>query len=147
MLFFKNLPKIQYYKEALMFNIKFILVIAAFTVIFVLYVRHIRENYDKSKSNWKKLFLEFFIASFVFLISVRIFGLFGVKLTENFWLFGMLILLIIPIIVGLLYYIYSRKKIKYHFFVLDLSHCIIFNRFYKMMVAVNLLWGLKSKLF
>jgi len=151
-----------------MFSPKFILTtIFLFLVFFIIYKRTIK-NLASSKSykakilpklKWRKIFFMFYLISFGFYVSIRLFGLFGtdvseiLKLKENILLLEISIFLIIPVFAALSAMItitmvsqlkaYDQKTKKY----IGLILCFIINRFYLLIVLSNILIGIKSKIF
>lgn len=119
-----------------MVDIKNFLFLLLFGAVFIICIKYLRKKYDKSKLKWKKLFLEFWIASFVFFISSLIFGLFEIKFIGGAWqIFAILFLLIIPAIAGWLYYFFG------------LLPALLFNRFYELLILANIIYWLISKIF
>lgn len=148
-----------------MFEIKTLVLVIALFVIFIISVKQALKKANELKSgwrklilklNWWKLILEFYAISFVFYISIRIFGLFGADLTrfmefkENVWLCEILFFLILPaifVIFSLLMPLiimmalpYNREEKKYR----NLLHSFLFNKFYLIMVLANILTGLRT---
>jgi len=125
-----------------MFNFKQIIFFAVGFVIFYICLKYVRRYYDLSQLKWKKLFLEFYIVSFLFFItSLRLGAVFGVRIfKDTFLLFGVLFLVIIPAITYSLYYLYGNLLVAKKTF--GIEYLLVFNRLCELLLVIHILASL-----
>lgn len=151
-----------------MFNPKFILATLVLFLVFFIICKRTIKNLANSKSyqmkilpklKWRKIFFMFYLISFGFYVSIRLFGLFGTDLSkvliakENILLLEISIFLIIPIFTGFAILAMSIILSKFKAYdqetknYLRIITCFIMNRFYLLIVIANIMIGIKSKIF
>jgi len=125
-----------------MFNFKQIIFFAVGFVIFYICLKYVRRYYDLSQLKWKKLFLEFYIVSFLFFItSLGLGAVFGVRIfKDTFLLFGVLFLVIIPAITYSLYYLYGNLLVAKKTF--GIEYLLVFNRLCELLLVIHILASL-----
>lgn len=126
-----------------------VILMAALTIIFVSYVRHIKKEYQKNpnltKPKWYKLYFEFLIVNIINLVGMWLIFTFGGPKAPRYllavfstspWLF-LILGVAFPIAVFILYYIYGSLRVSKEFFG-GVEYLIVFNRLYEILVILNI---------